>query len=224
MWVPLENVSGGGSNACVASSPAPSRPAAPSARSTPSGRAGRSSCPRPARPRTRTAPSTSSRSSSGASSRCAAIRNSFSFRMRAAPSAAPALTTPPRAAARPHAVRRGGRVAGLHAHLLDRDGQRVGQRLGDRRQVPLALADDADLRRDGAARLDPHDGGVVARSRRCRPSCRTRSRTCSARRRSPRRSRRCARPRAPRLARAAARCVVERRERALERLARIDRP
>jgi len=54
------------------------------------------------------------------------------------------------AAARAHAVRRGGRVAGLHAHLLDRHRQRIGERLGDRRQVPLALADDADLRRDAA--------------------------------------------------------------------------
>jgi hypothetical protein len=48
-------------------------------------------------PRTRTAPSTSSRSSSGASIRCAAIRSSLSFTTCIAPSAAPALTTPPRA-------------------------------------------------------------------------------------------------------------------------------
>src|SRR5262249_2483581 len=68
------------------------------------------------------------------------------------------------AAARTHAIRRGGRIAGLHAHALDRYRQRVGQCLGDRRQVALALADHADLGRDGATRPDPDDGGIVTRA------------------------------------------------------------
>jgi hypothetical protein len=61
-----------------------------------------------------------------------------------------------------HAVRRGGGVTCEHPDLFDRHRKLVGQGLGDRRLVALALTDDADLGRDGAARLDPHDRGVMA--------------------------------------------------------------
>ena len=164
MWVPLENVSAGGSNACVASSPG----SIPGGSSVGARYAFWASCatvrPDAGAPRTRTDPSTSSRSSSGASSRCAAIRSSFSFRMRAAPSAAPALTTPPRLPRVPMPYGAAAVSPDWTRTFSIGTRQLVGQRLGDRRQVALALADDADLGRDGAARLDPDDGGVVAGS------------------------------------------------------------
>src|SRR5215470_9886874 len=97
MWVPLEKVSGGGSNACVASSPG----CISGGSSVGAKYAFWASCAividDADAPRTQIAPSTSSRSSSGASRRYAAMRTSLSFKTRAAPSAAPTLTTPPRA-------------------------------------------------------------------------------------------------------------------------------
>src|SRR5262249_35815287 len=127
--------------------------------------------PRPGAPRTAIFPPSMVRSGPAASSMWAAIAVTFSRTRRAASTRAPPLTTMlRRAAPHPHAAAANGAAAVRAAlgvalddrHRLERHAQLIGQDLGERGRVALALRRRADEATHFPRRLDPHRGGIVA--------------------------------------------------------------
>ncbi len=106
-------------------------------------------------PLTLNLPGSHSRSSSLASSRWAAIFRAFAWILRAATAVAAPATGVERERVCAEAVRRRVGVALLDLDVGDREAELLGDDLGERRLVPLALALDAEPGDDLAGRMHP---------------------------------------------------------------------
>ena len=106
-------------------------------------------------PLTLNLPGSHSRSSSLASSRCAASVRALAWILRDGHRGRGAGDRRRARGVGPEAVRRGVGVAVLDLDVLDREAELLGDDLGERRLVALALGLDADPGQDLAGRMDP---------------------------------------------------------------------